>query len=90
MLSADTPRDDFLVSVYLGKEVGFYNDDFRADQEELGELRVTKKRMRMKTRTLTRKMKRTRRSRSSSVTTSILEQTSSHRVSHQLGPAMQV
>jgi hypothetical protein len=35
VLSADTPRDDFLVTVYVGKEVGFYNDDFRADQEEL-------------------------------------------------------
>lgn len=35
VLSADTPRDDFLVSVYQGKEVGFYNDSFRADQEEL-------------------------------------------------------
>ena len=35
VLSADTPRDDFLVSVYQGKEVGFYNDDFRADQEDL-------------------------------------------------------
>jgi hypothetical protein len=35
VLSADTPRDDFLVSVYQGKEVGFYNDDFRADQEEV-------------------------------------------------------
>jgi hypothetical protein len=38
VLSADTPRDDFLVSVYVGKEVGFFNDDFRADHEELGEL----------------------------------------------------
>lgn len=38
VLSADTPRDDFLVSVYLGKELGFFNDDFRADHEELGEL----------------------------------------------------
>ena len=35
VLSADTARDDFLVSVYLGKEVGFFNDDFRADQEDL-------------------------------------------------------
>ncbi|SRR5689334_14284604 len=35
VLSADTPRDDFLVSVYSGKEVGFFNDSFRADQEEL-------------------------------------------------------
>jgi hypothetical protein len=35
VLSADTPRDDFLVSVYIGKEVGFFNDDFRADQEEI-------------------------------------------------------
>jgi len=35
VLSADTPRDDFLVSVYSGKEVGFFNDSFRADQDEL-------------------------------------------------------
>lgn len=35
VLSADTPRDDFLVSVYTGKEVGFFNDTFRADQEDL-------------------------------------------------------
>jgi hypothetical protein len=35
VLSADTPRDDFLVSVYIGKEVGFFNDSFRADQDEL-------------------------------------------------------
>ena len=35
VLSADTARDDFLVSVFQGREVGFYNDDFRADQEEL-------------------------------------------------------
>ncbi len=35
VLSADTPRDDFLVSVYVGKEVGFFNDSFRADQDEL-------------------------------------------------------
>jgi hypothetical protein len=35
VLSADVPRDDFLVSVYQGKEVGFFNDTFRADQEEL-------------------------------------------------------
>ncbi len=35
VLSADTPRDDFLVSVYRGNERGFCNDSFRADQEEL-------------------------------------------------------
>lgn len=35
VLSSDTPRDDFLVSVYQGKEIGFFNDSFRADQEEL-------------------------------------------------------
>jgi hypothetical protein len=33
VLSADTPRDDFLVSVYHGKEVGFYSDAYRADDE---------------------------------------------------------
>ena len=35
VLSADTPRDDFLVSVYQGTEVGFFNDTFRADDDEL-------------------------------------------------------
>lgn len=35
VLSADTPRDDFLVSVYQGTEIGFFNDNFRADEEEL-------------------------------------------------------
>lgn len=35
VLSADTPRDDFLVSVFSGKEVGFFSDTFRADEEEL-------------------------------------------------------
>jgi len=28
VLSADMPRDDFLVSVYVGKDVGFYSDDY--------------------------------------------------------------
>lgn len=35
VLSADVPRDDLLVSVYQGSEIGFYNDSFRADQDEL-------------------------------------------------------
>ncbi|HEX8035962.1 MAG TPA: hypothetical protein VF510_19050 [Ktedonobacterales bacterium] len=35
VLSADVPRDDFLVSAYVGTEAGFFNDTFRADQEEL-------------------------------------------------------
>ncbi|HEX9058437.1 MAG TPA: hypothetical protein VF818_12990 [Ktedonobacterales bacterium] len=33
VLSADTARDDFLVSVYQGKEVGFFSDAYRADDE---------------------------------------------------------
>ena len=33
VLSADTPRDDFLVSVYLGKEVGFFSDEYHADDD---------------------------------------------------------
>ncbi len=32
VLSADMPRDDFLVSVYIGKDVGFYNDDYFAEE----------------------------------------------------------
>ena len=33
VLSADTARDDFLVSVYLGTEVGFFSDAYRVDDE---------------------------------------------------------
>jgi hypothetical protein len=35
VLSADTPRDDFLVSVYRGTEIGFFTDTFHADEDEL-------------------------------------------------------
>ena len=35
VLSADTPRDDFLVTVYLGRDLGFFTDSVRADQDEL-------------------------------------------------------
>src|SRR5579872_4187373 len=34
VLSADMPRDDFLVSVYIGKDVGFYSDEYFADEDE--------------------------------------------------------
>ena len=33
VLSADTPRDDFVVSAYRGAEIGFFDDSFRADDE---------------------------------------------------------
>src|SRR5512138_2062537 len=33
VLSADVPRDDFLVNAYVGKEVGFFSDAYRADDE---------------------------------------------------------
>lgn len=33
VLSADMPRDDFLVSVYVGKDVGFYSDEYFAEGE---------------------------------------------------------
>ncbi len=32
MLSADVPREDFLVSVYVGKDVGFYSDEYFAEE----------------------------------------------------------
>src|SRR6266404_5413026 len=35
VLSADMPRDDFLVSVYVGKDVGFYSDEFFADDNDV-------------------------------------------------------
>lgn len=34
VLSADMPRDDFLVSVYVGKDVGFYSDEYFAEENE--------------------------------------------------------
>jgi hypothetical protein len=34
VLTADVPRDDFLVTVYRGKDLGFYSDDFFGDEEE--------------------------------------------------------
>lgn len=37
VLSADMPRDDFLVSVYVGKDVGFYSDDYFTEESGLAE-----------------------------------------------------
>lgn len=38
VLSADMPRDDFLVSVYVGKDIGFYSDEyFTEDNNETAE-----------------------------------------------------
>jgi hypothetical protein len=34
VLSADMPREDFLVSVYVGKDVGFYSDEYFAEESE--------------------------------------------------------
>jgi hypothetical protein len=34
VLSADMPREDFLVSVYIGKDVGFYSDEYFAEDNE--------------------------------------------------------
>src|SRR6516164_4999806 len=34
VLSADMPRDDFLVSVYVGRDVGFYSDEYFAEDTE--------------------------------------------------------
>ncbi len=36
VLSADMPRDDFLVSVYVGKDVGFYSDEYFAEEGDNG------------------------------------------------------
>jgi hypothetical protein len=36
VLSADMPRDDFLVSVYIGKDVGFYSGEYFAEEDEAG------------------------------------------------------
>src|SRR5437667_4212468 len=34
VLSADMPRDDFLVSVSVGKDVGFYSDEYFAEEND--------------------------------------------------------
>src|SRR5215470_16769500 len=34
VLSADMPREDFLVSVYVGKDVGFYSDEYFDEDDE--------------------------------------------------------
>lgn len=34
VLSADMPREDFLVSVYVGKDVGFYSDEYFAEESD--------------------------------------------------------
>ncbi len=36
VLSADMPRDDFLVSVYVGKDMGFYSDEYFAEESSGG------------------------------------------------------
>ncbi|HYT34494.1 MAG TPA: hypothetical protein VEL69_05620 [Ktedonobacteraceae bacterium] len=36
VLSADMPREDFLVSVYVGKDVGFYSDEYFAEENDTG------------------------------------------------------
>jgi hypothetical protein len=37
VLSADMPREDFLVSVTVGKDVGFYSDDYFTEESGLGD-----------------------------------------------------
>lgn len=37
VLSADTPRDDLLVSVYVGRDAGFFNDETLGEEEEYQE-----------------------------------------------------
>ena len=34
VLSSEMPRDDFMVSVYVGRDVGFYSDDFFGDDDD--------------------------------------------------------
>jgi hypothetical protein len=34
VLSADMPREDFLVSVYVGRDIGFYSDEYFAEENK--------------------------------------------------------
>ncbi|HLY32096.1 MAG TPA: hypothetical protein VKQ36_13790 [Ktedonobacterales bacterium] len=35
VLSADIPRENFMVTVYTGREVGMFSDDFHADDDQV-------------------------------------------------------
>jgi hypothetical protein len=37
VMTADVPRDDFMVSVYRGKDLGFYSDAYFGEEEEEGD-----------------------------------------------------
>ncbi len=37
VLSADVPRDDLLISVYVGQDAGFFNDETLSEEEEYSE-----------------------------------------------------
>jgi hypothetical protein len=38
VMTADVPRDDFIVAVYQGRDIGTYSDDyFEEEEEEEGE-----------------------------------------------------
>ena len=37
VMTADVPRDDFIVSVYQGRDVGTYSDDYDDEDDEEGD-----------------------------------------------------
>lgn len=37
VLSADMPRDDFLVSVFVGRDIGFYSDDYFTEESGIAD-----------------------------------------------------
>jgi hypothetical protein len=37
VVTADVHRDDFLVTVYRGKDLGFYSDDYFGEDEDEGD-----------------------------------------------------
>lgn len=43
VMTADVPRDDFIVSVFQGKDVGTYSDDYFEDDEEEDEEKETRR-----------------------------------------------
>jgi hypothetical protein len=34
VLSADMPRENFMVNVYLGKDIGYYSDEYFAEEND--------------------------------------------------------
>lgn len=40
VMSSDVPRDDFIVTVFQGREAGVYSDEEMEEDEDMGDIRL--------------------------------------------------